>query len=254
MIENEPRDENKWGGAAAEPADEADPKPEVASGEAAPDEPATDAADAEASAEGDLSDDLRRELDETKERLLRSLADVENMRRRHSRELEEARKYAITGFARELVDIADNLNRAIASVPPKAREKIDLIKNLSEGVALTEKMLLASFEKHHIKKVEPAPGEKFDHNRHQAMFEVATNEHAPGSIAQVVQPGYVIADRLLRPAMVGVAKAGAPAQVDDQASVAGSGDAAGDGPADGEDGPSGDGSGERPGDRLDTVA
>ena len=198
MIDNDRPDEDK-----------SDPVQEGAAAEtgAATEAPATEADDA-GRPQDDTStyDELRAELDETKERLIRTLAEIENLRRRHARELEDARKYAITGFARELLEVSDNLQRALASVPPKAREKIDLIKNLAEGVAMTERTLLACFERHQMVKVEPVKGEKFDHNRHQAMFEVETDDQPPGTVAQVVQPGYVIADRLLRPAMVGVAK------------------------------------------------
>jgi molecular chaperone GrpE len=150
---------------------------------------------------------LEAELAETKDRLLRTLADMENLRRRTERELDDARKYAISNFAREMLDVADNLSRALESIPSKARQNIELIKNLAEGVEMTEKTLLGSFEHHHIVKLTPEPGEKFDHNRHQAMFEVETDQHPPGTIAQILQPGYMIADRLLRPVMVGVAKA-----------------------------------------------
>ena len=150
--------------------------------------------------------ELETELAATKERLLRALADTENLRRRSAREVEEAHKYAITGFARELLDVADNLSRALVSIPPRARDEIDFVRSLADGVAMTEKSLLASFERHQIAKVVPELGSRFDHNRHQAMLEIETGEHPPGTIAQVMQPGYVIADRLLRPALVGVAK------------------------------------------------
>jgi molecular chaperone GrpE len=151
--------------------------------------------------------ELETELAATKERLLRALADTENLRRRSAREVEEAHKYAITGFARELLEVADNLSRALVSIPPRAREEIDFVRSLADGVAITEKALLASFERHQIAKVVPELGSRFDHNRHQAMLEIESSEHPPGTIAQVMQPGYVIADRLLRPALVGVAKA-----------------------------------------------
>jgi molecular chaperone GrpE len=164
--------------------------------EAAPEEPRS-AREAE----------LEAEVAATKERLLRALADNENLRRRTMRDLEEAHKYAITNFARELLEVADNLSRALDAVPPRAREEIDFIKNLADGIAITEKALLTAFERHKIAKVIPEIGEKFDHNRHQAMYEVATADQAPGTVAQVMQPGYTIADRLLRPALVGVAKA-----------------------------------------------
>jgi molecular chaperone GrpE len=199
MIDNDRPDEEKPGA----------PRDEVAVEEtAAPAEPPAAEAKADrADDETSTYEELKVELDETRERLIRTLAEIENLRRRHARELEEARKYAITGFARELLEVADNLQRALASVPPKAREKIDLIKNLADGVGMTERTLLACFERHQMAKLEPVKGEKFDPTRHQAMFEVETDDQPPGTIAQVVQPGYVIADRLLRPAMVGVAKA-----------------------------------------------
>ena len=168
--------------------------------------------------------ELEAELQDTKERLLRALAETENLRRRTMRDLEEAHKYAISNFARELLEVADNLSRALDAVPPRAREDIEFVRNLADGIALTEKALLNAFERHQIAKVMPEIGDKFDHNRHQAMFEVATAEQPPGTVAQVLQPGYTIADRLLRPAMVGVAKAptGTPAPAGDK----GEGDAA----------------------------
>jgi molecular chaperone GrpE len=168
---------------------------------ASPDEPGTEAPRTAREAE------LEAELADTKERLLRALAETENLRRRNFRDLEEAHKYAITGFARELLEIADNLSRALDAVPPRAREEIEFVRNLADGVAMTEKALLACFERHKIAQVNPEIGEKFDHNRHQAMFEVATADQAPGTVAQVLQPGYTIAERLLRPALVAVAKA-----------------------------------------------
>jgi molecular chaperone GrpE len=147
------------------------------------------------------------EAAELKERLLRALADMENLRRRTQREVEDARKFAVTGFARDLLEVADNLGRALASVPPEAREQSEFMKNLVLGVEMTGRSLQGAFEKHQVRRIEPQKGEKFDHKLHQAMFEVPTAEQAPGTIAQVVQGGYVIADRLLRPALVGVAKA-----------------------------------------------
>lgn len=149
---------------------------------------------------------LEAELADAKDRMLRALAEVENLRRRSARELEEARKYAITGFARELLEVDDNLSRALDSVPQRAADEIGFVKTLAEGVAMTQKALASCFERHRIAKVTPEIGERFDHNRHQAMFEVES-EQPPGTVAQVLQPGYVIADRLLRPALVGVAKA-----------------------------------------------
>ncbi len=176
--------------------------------------PASDQAAAEAALEPDAAAELSpreaelaAELATTRERLLRALAETENLRRRAAREVEEAHKYAITGFARELLEVADNLNRALASIPPHARDQSELARSLVDGVALTEKSLQTAFERHQIAKVIPELGSKFDHNRHQAMLELETADHPPGTIAQVMQPGYVIADRLLRPALVAVAKA-----------------------------------------------
>jgi molecular chaperone GrpE len=145
-------------------------------------------------------------LAELNDRLLRTLAEMENLRQRTRREVEEARKYAVTGFARELLDIADNLSRALASVPAEARGRDQFLENLVAGVEMTERALLASFERNQIQKVNPARGERFDHRLHQAMFELPTDAVPAGTIAEVMAPGYVIADRLLRPAMVGVAK------------------------------------------------
>jgi molecular chaperone GrpE len=154
----------------------------------------------------DRESELEAELAETKDRLLRALAEAENLRRRSARELDEARKYAISGFARELLEVDDNLSRALESIPKRAADEIGFVKTLAEGVAITQKALAACFERHQIARIVPELGEKFDHNRHQAMLEVESDQ-PPGTIAQVLQSGYVIADRLLRPALVGVAKA-----------------------------------------------
>ena len=148
---------------------------------------------------------------ELKDRLLRTLAEMENLRARTQREVEDARKFAVTGFARDLLEVGDNLGRALASVPKEARQQSEFMKNLVQGVEMTERSLQSALEKHQIRRVSPQKGEKFDHKVHQAMFEVPSAELPPGSVAEVIQDGYVIADRLLRPALVGVAKAaGAP--------------------------------------------
>ncbi len=151
------------------------------------------------------------EVQELKDRLLRTLAEMENLRARTQREVEDARKFAVTGFARDLLEVGDNLGRALASVPPEARQQSEFMKNLVQGVEMTERSLQAALEKHQVRRVSPQKGEKFDHNRHQAMFELPSADLPPGSVAEVIQDGYVIADRLLRPALVGVAK-GAGAQ------------------------------------------
>ncbi|MEO1018892.1 MAG: nucleotide exchange factor GrpE [Pseudomonadota bacterium] len=143
---------------------------------------------------------------ELKDRMLRTLADMENLRRRSERDAEEARKYAVTGLARDLLEVRDNLRRGLDAVPEGATEQNDYMKNLVTGIEMTERSLLTIFERYQIKAVIPERGEKFDHHRHQAMFEVPTNELPAGTVAETMQVGYVIADRLLRPALVGVAK------------------------------------------------
>jgi molecular chaperone GrpE len=224
-----------------------EPEAERATGAASTDAEQPAAAGAEAAPEQTRSPreaELEAELQDTKERLLRALAETENLRRRTMRDLEEAHKYAITNFARELLEVADNLSRALDAVPPRARDEIDFVKNLADGIALTEKALLTSFERHQIAKVTPEIGDRFDHNRHQAMFEVETTEQPPGTVAQVLQPGYTIAERLLRPALVGVAKAPAstpPANGGESAGRGTEGDAAAH-------------PDRRPGERVDTTA
>ena len=138
------------------------------------------------------------------DQLLRALAEAENMRRRSQREIEDARKYAVANFARDVLTVSDNLRRALDAVPEDAEASKDL-KALSEGVGLTERELLAMMERHGIRKVNPM-GEKFDPNLHQAMFEADTPGADPGTVIEVAQAGFVIGERLLRPAMVGVAK------------------------------------------------
>ncbi len=141
-----------------------------------------------------------------KDQLLRALAETENVRRRAQRDREEAGKYVITAFARELVGVADNLRRAIAAIPPEALANDEALKNLAAGVELTERQLLTAFERFQLRKIEPL-GERFDSNLHQAMFELPAQGQPAGTVLQVLQPGYVLHDRLVRPAMVAVAKA-----------------------------------------------
>jgi len=170
-------------------------KPTDAQPEAAPETPPTAANAAIAR--------LETELTESKDRLLRALAETENQRQRHQRDRQEAQRYAAFEFARELLNVADNLRRAIDAVPAAD----STARGIIEGVAATERELLAIFERHGVKRVEPELGERFDHNVHEAMFEVPGAPQPPGTIAQVLQPGYVMHDRLLRPALVGIAKA-----------------------------------------------
>jgi molecular chaperone GrpE len=143
-----------------------------------------------------------------KDKLLRALADMENLRRRTEREVADARAYGISSFARDVLGVADNMRRALDAVGPELRATADAgINALIEGVELTERELLKSLEKNGIKKIDPL-GEKFDPNIHQAMYEVPDASVPAGSVVQVVQPGYLIGERVLRPAMVGVSKGG----------------------------------------------
>src|SRR5580692_11743357 len=155
------------------------------------------------------------ELAETKDRLLRALAETENVRRRLQRERDDAAKYAVGGFAKDLLSVVDNLERALQAMP-EAEVKDARTRGLRDGVAATERELLAVFERHGLKRIDPK-GERFDHNFHQAVFEVENTGRPAGTVVEVLQPGYVVHDRLLRPAMVGVAKGGAPAAEPDAA-------------------------------------
>lgn len=149
--------------------------------------------------------ELEAETGKLKDQALRALAETENIRRRSEREREDTAKYAISGFAKSLLDAADNLRRAIDAVPAGAVEADAALKTLVDGVAATERQLLAAFERHGVTRIEPV-GETFDPNFHQAMFELPGTGKPAGTIVQVMQPGYVLQGRLLRPAMVGVAR------------------------------------------------
>jgi molecular chaperone GrpE len=141
-----------------------------------------------------------------KDKLLRTLAEMENLRKRTEREVADARLYAITNFAREVLAVADNMHRALTTIGPEVREGGDAqVQAFIEGVELTERELLKALEKNGVKKFSPQ-GEKFDPNLHQAMYEMETTEGPPGYVAQVIQAGYMIGDRVLRPAMVAVSK------------------------------------------------
>jgi molecular chaperone GrpE len=153
---------------------------------------------------------LAAELDDLRNRLLRAVADADNTRKRAARDVKEARAYAVTGFARDLLDVADNLSRAVAAVPDEVRaEAPEAMRNLIEGVEMTERKLLSTLEKHGVSKVDPAPGDAFNPNVHQAAAQIPSDQPS-GKIAHVMQPGYIIADRTLRAAMV-VVSSGPPA-------------------------------------------
>jgi molecular chaperone GrpE len=154
---------------------------------------------------------LAKEAAEARDKTLRTLAEMENLRKRTAKEVADARIYGITGFARDVLDIADNLQRALDAVPAETRESADpILKALIEGVELTERSLLNALEKNGVKRFDPS-GEKFDPNFQQAMYEVPDASVPPGTVIQVVQAGYMIGDRVLRPALVAVSKGGTKA-------------------------------------------
>jgi len=157
---------------------------------------------------------------EFKDRLLRTLAEMENLRKRTAREVTEARAYGVTSFARDILGVADNMRRALDAISPALRASSEAgVKALIEGVELTERELVKALQKNGVRQFSPK-GEKFDPNLHQAMFEVPNTSVPAGSVVEVVQPGYMIGERVLRPAMVGVSKGGpkaAPAPVKDNA-------------------------------------
>lgn len=147
--------------------------------------------------------DVETEIAEIKDQLLRALAETENVRRRAAQDKEDALKYGVTSFARDMVVIADNLRRALDHIDPETLP--ETLKSMVEGVEITEKEMENLFQKHGLTKVNPM-GEKFDSHLHQAMFEKESDDQAPGTVVEVMQVGYTLHGRLLRPAMVGVAK------------------------------------------------
>ena len=154
---------------------------------------------------------LTKEAAESRDKMLRTLAEMENLRKRTAKEVADARAYGITGFARDILDIADNLQRALDAVPPELKASADpALKAFTEGVELTERSLLNTLEKNGVKKFDPS-GEKFNPNFQQAMYEVPDASVPAGTVVQVVQAGYTIGERVLRPALVGVSKGGAKA-------------------------------------------
>lgn len=150
---------------------------------------------------------LNKSIAETNDKMLRALAEVENIRRRSERERQDTAKFSVGSFARDLLNVADNLRRALNAIPPEDREKSEHLKTIFTGVEATERELLRVFESNGIRKVEPL-NQKFDPNLHEVLFEVETADQPAGIVVQVVEPGYMIHDRLLRPARVGVAKGG----------------------------------------------
>ncbi|MDA1088841.1 MAG: nucleotide exchange factor GrpE [Proteobacteria bacterium] len=193
---------------------ETDPAPETAETPAA--EPETDAAAAEeageegvveAAAAAPEEEDLEAKVADLKDKLLRALAEAENVRRRAERDKEDASKYAISNFARDMLALSDNLHRAMNSVDPETRRKDPAVEQIIVGLEMTARDVQATFERYGIKTIE-AMGEKFDHNLHEALFEMDDASKPSGTVVQVVETGYVLKDRLLRPAKVGVSKGG----------------------------------------------
>lgn len=206
-----------------------------------PDTPATDAATDAASENGDQHEDqveqtaeqtidlniedildpvstLQAERDELKDQMLRAVAEADNTRRRAERDVAQARKYGHTGFARDLISVVENLSRAVEALPEQRDDLDETMKNLVIGVEMISREMASILERHGITRILPM-GEKFDHNKHQAMFEVPTNDAEPGVVVQVAQSGWMLHDRLLSPAMVGVAKAADPASGDNNAAA-----------------------------------
>src|SRR3954464_179544 len=173
------------------------------------------AAENEMAAAEDALAAARAEAAQLKDQLLRAMAETENTRRRAARDREDAQKYGITNFAREVLSVADNLRRALEAIPAETLQSDEALKTLYDGVAATERQLEAALGKQQIQRIWPE-GERFDSNFHQAMFEVPDSGKPAGTVVQVLQAGYKIHDRLLRPALVGVAK-GSPAPANDAA-------------------------------------
>ena len=209
--------------------------------EAAPERPETvEAEPADSAAEAIAA--LEAEKTELKDQLLRSLAEVENVRRRAQREREDGARYAVKPLAEDLLAVRDNLCRAVESVSVEAAEAEPQLKALLEGVVMTEKSLSEAFARHHIEIIDPL-GEKFDPNLHEAMFEVPDPQQPAGTVAQVIEVGYRLHDRLLRAARVGVFKS-VPAAAEAAAPADG---------AAGDDGPAGPDGAAKPGQRIDTA-
>ena len=151
------------------------------------------------------NEELQTKNDELKDQLMRTLAESENLRKRTIKDVDQAKKYSHISFVRDLVSSVDNFKRALDSLPEDKADLPEPIKNLIIGLEIVEKEINSTFEKHNLKQISPL-GEKFDYNFHQAMFEVPTNDTDPGIVIEVSQIGYLLYDRLVRPAMVGISK------------------------------------------------
>ena len=205
--------------AKPEPETDAENAPEAGAEESADDsageeQPAEDAAPDEETPEdappGDdeEEEDLEATVTELNDKLLRALAETENIRRRAERDKEDTSKYAISNFARDMLALSDNLHRAMDSVDAETRQNDAAVEQIMVGLEMTAREVNSTFERYGIKVIE-AMGEKFDHNLHEALFEMDDASKPAGTVVQVVETGYVLKDRLLRPAKVGVSKGGA---------------------------------------------
>ncbi|ATO58088.1 nucleotide exchange factor GrpE [Bartonella sp. 1-1C] len=148
---------------------------------------------------------LQDENKQLKDKILRLAADMENLRRRTARDVADAKAYSIANFARDMLSVSDDLHRALAAIPKDAGENNSGLKTLVEGVEMTERAMMTALERHGVKKIDPE-GQKFDPHFHQAMFEIPNAEVPENTVQQVVQAGYIIGERVLRPAIVGVTK------------------------------------------------
>jgi molecular chaperone GrpE len=218
------------------PDEPSDPRPN----DKQPAQPGSPEAMASNEASAEVTGDLKALLTENtdmRDKLLRTMADMENLRRRTEREKEDTARYAISNFARDVLTIGDNLRRVIEHVPEEAAGKDPALKSFLEGVELTERELLKLMEKHGVTRLEPM-GQRFDPNQQQAMYEVPTTDVPEGTVVQVMQAGFTIGDRVLRPALVAVSKGGPkPAPSPKASAEEPQGNGSGPGPAANDDSP-----------------
>jgi len=215
VNEEKKTEERKTDAPAEEPVDIAAPDSADQDNREAPLDPGSETTSAWAG--GDRAERvavLEAELAEMTDHWKRAVAEAENTRRRLQREKEESVRYAAAGFARDMLSAADNLRRALESVSEEALAADETVKALYDGVALVERELLGAFERNGVARIEPL-GQAFDPNRHEAMFEIPDASTPSGTVIQILQPGYMLHDRLLRAAMVGVAKSGPAAAAPD---------------------------------------
>ena len=165
----------------------------------------SESSDSEEDNNNEIISDLEQKVSDLKDQLMRTLADGENLRKRTLKDVEHSKKYSHISFVKDLVSSVDNLQRALEALPEDTSSLPEPIKNLIIGLEIVEKEIISTLEKHNVKQIDPL-GEKFDYNFHQAMFEVPTNDNEPGTVVQVSQKGYILHDRLVRPAMVGISK------------------------------------------------